>query len=208
MLQERHQRLGVLRVVEHDAAHVGVALEAHVERTGQVLVGEEQAEERLVAVSLSLVGEAVVGDIVGKLHIGHIVEVQPEVGVHIVDVDMEISPFLGSVVETEMLSNLAVEVHQRDSACEVTVAGVGVDDDWHDGVDVPAQFDSGGKQHGERTHHSCSRSSDAKDIKFAHDGCMISRVMVFSPSPCSMLERNVSRPAAERLEDERGEEEE
>ena len=149
MLQERHQRLGVLRVVEHDAAHVGVALEAHVERTGEVLVGEEQAEERLVAVGLSLVGEAVVGDIVGKLHIGHIVEMQPEVGVHIVDVDLEIALLLWTVVKGEVLAHFLVKLHQRDGACEVAIAGVGVDDDGHDGVDLVAQRHARGEEHRE-----------------------------------------------------------
>ncbi len=149
MLQERHQRLGILRVVEHDAAHVGVALEAHIERTCQVLVGEEQAEERLVAVGLSLVGEAVVCDVVGELHVGHIVEVQPEVGVHIVDVDLEIALLLGAVVEGEVLPYLLVELHQRDGTCEVAVAGVGVDDDGNDGVDLVAQRHARGEEHRE-----------------------------------------------------------
>ena len=64
---------------------------------------------------------------------------QPEVGVHIVDIHLEIAFLLWSVVERQVLPHLPVELHQRDGACEVAVAGIGVDDDWHDGVDFPAQ---------------------------------------------------------------------
>ena len=139
MLQQRKECLLVLGVVEHNTTHIGVAFETHIEGACKVFVGEEQTKQRLIGVGLSLIGKAVVGDVVGKLHIGHIVEMEPETGVHIVDADMEITLFLGTVVKGEVGSDFLVEPHQRDGASEVTVAGVGVDDDGHDSVDVLAQ---------------------------------------------------------------------
>ena len=168
MLKQFDERAGVLRVVEHDGSHVGVALESHVEWCLQVLVGEEQREQRLVGIGLSLGCESVEGDIIRELHVRHIVEVKSEVGVHIVDIDKEITLFLRSVVELEVFAYFLVQLHESDGTTEVAVGTIGVDDDRHHGIDVGSERDTRREQHGKRAQHPCARSAYAVYIKFAH----------------------------------------